>query len=524
LTTQWSQLDPLDTFTSAGAIVGLATLNLDGDQVVRRVPDSEDAFWREVLRMARRGKSDEIRESNITPESLIRYLGPINTFPYASYSQVLTNDPRLPGDFFRDKIVLIGVVPTAGQGFGGANGDLYPTPFSKTSGALMPSVEVQANIIEDAIFGIAVTPAKAWQNMLFVSLALLLSTPSLIFWKGGRSTCLLAITGSFVLALSIILFVALDVWVATAAPALAIAIAFVSTASGNYWTGSRAKQIRTAFEKYVSGDLVSKIVANPESLKLGGERREITVMFADVAGFTSMSELLSPEAIADVVSLYLNEVTRIILSRGGTVDKYIGDAVMAFWGAPLDDPNHAFHATLAAMEMQESVAQLQPSFRTLGTGEFRLRIGVHSGAAIVGNMGSETRFSYTAIGDTVNLASRLEGVNKLYGTNILVSAETAKQLGGKIQLRPVDRVRVHGRDVPVEVFTPCSELELVTATEVAIAAYRAQKWQESQDGWKVVRNLRSNDPLPKIFEARIAEMRMADLGKDWDGAVTLDKL
>ena len=524
-TRQWIRADPIPALTSAGALTGLATTQLEGDGVIRMVPQSDDAFWRQAIRSLIKARPGSVQEPYVAPGAMLRHLGPSHTFPFVSYHQVLNGDPKIPAGFFADQIVLVGRDVRASPEIGAAQADMFATPFLKPSRLLTPGVEIHATLIENALMGQTVLPLRLWQNLAALVVALLLAWMALVYWHPARSGLFVMLTGAGVVALSAWLFTAQNLWLATGGPLLGLTVAYVSTGMGSYWAERRrATQIRSAFEKYVSSDVVSDIVAHPERLKLGGERRELTVLFSDLAGFTSMSEKLAPEAVADVINLYLNEATRIIMRHGGTVDKFIGDAVMAFWGAPLTDDQHAVHGVRAAIEMQDMMERLQPQFRALGTDEVRLRIGVHSGPAIVGNMGSDMRFTYTALGDTVNLAARLEGVNKAYGTPILLSAATAGMLGAEVSLRRVDRVRVKGKDIAVDIFTPCADAGLIEATQKALDAYCAQDWALASTAWAQVRQRVPNDPVAKTFEARIAELQLTEPVVDWDGSIALDKL
>jgi adenylate cyclase len=321
------------------------------------------------------------------------------------------------------------------------------------------------------------------------------------------------------------MFLEKGLWLATATPLLGIGIAFVGTGSGAYLVERRrAHDIRSAFSRYVSSDVVAEIVAHPELLRLGGRRREITILFCDLAGFTSLSEALTPEQVSHLINVYLNAMTKIIMANSGTIDKYIGDAIMAFWGAPLDDDEHALHAVQSAIKMQETMRDLQPEFQEMGVKSLALRIGINTGPAVIGNMGSDLRFDYTAIGDSVNLSSRLEGVNKAYGTDIMLSETTAAPLNGRILLRPVDRVRVKGKKVPVDVFTPCEDPVVVDLTQRAWSAYLARDWAGARGCWKEIRERLPNDPLAEIFEGRIDSLGSSPPPEDWDGSVALEKL
>jgi adenylate cyclase len=245
------------------------------------------------------------------------------------------------------------------------------------------------------------------------------------------------------------------------------------------------------------------------------------LLFCDLANFTTMCEGMPPQAVGEVVNLYANAMTQVIMAHGGTVDKFIGDAVMAFWGAPLPDPDQALHATRAALAMREAMKGLQPRLRELGAPAMSLRIGVHSGPAIVGNMGSDLRFEYTALGDTVNLASRLEGANKAYGTSILLSGATAQALGGLVRLRRVDLARVKGKTVPVDIFTPCADARIVEASDVAWTAWLKRDWDRAERQWMSMLALDSHDGVSALFMRRVQQMRAEPPPPDWDGSSAL---
>ena len=522
---QWLRVDPIPQFTGAGAVTGLATAVLDGDAVVRLVPETNDALWRQAIRMLIRTRPGSVEEPYVAPGAMMRHLGPAHTFPYVSYYQVLNGDPSIPANFFEDQIVMIGRDVRAALDSGSAQAETFATPFMHSTKQLVPGVEIHATLIENALMGQTLQPASRLHDLLVLGGGLLLVLPMLAYWHPLRSALLVLLVAAAAAGGSYYLFQVQNVWQSTATPLFALVAAFVSTGAGSYWTERRrATEIRSAFEKYVSTDVVREMVAHPEKLRLGGERRELTVLFGDLAGFTSMSEKLAPEAVADLINLYLNAATRIVMEHGGTVDKFIGDAVMAFWGAPLEDREHALHATRAALALQDAMDQLQPRFAALGAEQVGLRIGLHSGPAIVGNMGSDLRFNYTALGDTVNLASRLEGVNKAYGTRILLSSDTAQLLRNEVPLRPVDRVRVKGKNVPVDIYTPCRERSLAEQTTAAWKAYLARDWPAATQAWQGLAAQAPADPLPQLFTERIAAYVAEPPPGDWDGAVSLEKL
>lgn len=525
LTRVWMRMDPTMQLTQAGAVAGLATMTLDRDTVARKMSDADDAFWREAIRMLVRTRPGSIEEPYVPPGAMMRHLGPSHTFPYLSYYQVLNGDPGIPPDFFADQIVLIGRDVRANPETGAAQADTFATPFLMTSELLTPGVEIQATQIENALMGQTITAATTGQNLLGLTGVLLLAWPLLLFWHPLRSALLIVLIGGAIAGTSYWLFSAHNFWAITATPLLALALSFVSTSTGSFLIERRrAGEIRSAFAKYVSSEVVSEMIAHPERLTLGGQRREVSVLFSDLAGFTSLSEKLTPDAVSQVINLYLNAMTHVIMANGGTVDKFIGDAVMAFWGAPLDDADHALHAARSAIEMQKAMQELQPKFSEFGVEHLGLRIGINSGPAIIGNMGSDLRFDYTALGDTVNLASRLEGVNKMYGTGILFSESTAESIKERIRLRPVDRVRVKGKDVPVNIYTPCADESLAILTEKAWNAYLEQDWKSAKEYWHSIRQAVADDKLAMVFEERIAEYEASPPSPDWDGSVALEKL
>ena len=263
------------------------------------------------------------------------------------------------------------------------------------------------------------------------------------------------------------------------------------------------------------------MVAHPERLKLGGERRVLTILFNDLAGFTTLAETLAAEETARILNEHLTAMTTIVLESGGTVDKFIGDAVMAFWNAPLDEPEHALKACQAAIAMQADLARRRAD---LGNVDLRMRVGIATGSVIVGNMGSNTRFDYSAIGDHVNLAARLENVNKVYGTSTLVAASTIEMVNGRVPHRLVDRVRVKGKSEPVAVFTLDADPAIVAISDQAIEAYRQQDWDRSTTHWQSLLELSPNDPIATVYLKRIPDLRSQLRAADWDGSVALEKM
>ncbi len=283
------------------------------------------------------------------------------------------------------------------------------------------------------------------------------------------------------------------------------------------------QQIRSAFQQYLSPTVVEELVADPDKLRLGGRRREITAFFSDIAGFTSISEQLDPADLTALLNEYLGAMTDVVLEEGGTVDKYIGDAIVAMFGAPLDQPDHAERAVRAALRCRARLAELRPQWIERGWPEVGARIGVNSGVAVVGNMGSAQRFDYTMLGDTVNLAARLEGANKAYGTELMIGEQTAAAVGHRFVLRELDRLRVKGKQQGVAVYEPIDVPEQVDAEtrrridafEAGLAAWRARDWDGAQQGFEAAARL--GDAPAYVFLDRVAVIRQNPPGPDWDG-------
>jgi adenylate cyclase len=324
--------------------------------------------------------------------------------------------------------------------------------------------------------------------------------------------------------LEALLFARADVWLPLGGAMAATVAAYAAFGGVAFLVEQRRRnEMRRAFGLYVSPEVVDHVMADPERLKLGGERREITAMFTDLQGFTTLSERLEAEQVGRILNIHFTRATAIIKRHGGSVNRFMGDGIMATWGAPLDDPEQAVHACRAACEIQDDMRSLRAKLAAEGLPEIHLRVGIHTSQAVVGNLGSSDRFDYTAIGDGVNLAARLEGVNKLYGTGILVSGETARRLGGALALRSVDRVIVKGKSEAVEIFTPCADAELCEANARAIAAWRARRWDEAEALWKEVAARHPDDSIARIYLERVAAARVAPAAA-WRDAVELEKL
>ncbi|HUB09197.1 MAG TPA: adenylate/guanylate cyclase domain-containing protein, partial [Myxococcales bacterium] len=326
------------------------------------------------------------------------------------------------------------------------------------------------------------------------------------------------------------LFFAKGLDVCAALPILELLALFPVAIVYRYLTEEREKRfIREAFRYYLTASVMDAVLADPSRLKLGGEKRELTVLFSDIRGFTTLSEHLPPEQLVHMLNDYLTPMTDVVFENGGTLDKYMGDAIMAFFGAPVDQPDHALRACRTATQMLEKLAELKARWAAEGLPPIDIGIGINSGPMVVGNMGSQSRFDYTVMGDAVNLGSRLEGTNKLYGTNAIMSESTFAQVKESVVARELDSVVVKGKEQPVRIYEliavgvpPAAWLaeggpELVKAYEMALLCYRARRLDEAEQLLQQITARWPDDvPASKLLE-RCRTAKSAPEGEAWTG-------
>ena len=523
---QWLRADPQRRFLEAGAVPGLAAVRVDPDGVMRNVPVSQGAFWLAIVTAFDKANPGIARNLSVTDADRIRYLGGPHTFPTIPYHRLLDPGKLLSPnwkDVLRDNIVIVGRVLTTAPELALVESDMFRTPFTARTGQPTPGVEVQATIVANMMMGDTKREAPTGHAIALVLLAGVAAWLVMRPWHLWKSGALVIVLGVAVVGVVFALFNWQRLWVPGAAALATLVLAYLGEGSRTY-LGEQARRmaLRRAFATYVSPAIVDEIIANPGTLKLGGARREITILFTDLAGFTSLAERLPAEQVATILNRHLAEMTDIVISHGGTVDKFIGDAVMALWGAPVPDADQSAHALAAAVEMQAATTRLATELAGSGGPVLRMRVGLHRGECIVGNLGGHNRFEYTAIGDAVNLASRLEGANNVYGTGILASETVAGAAGDRVHLRRVDAVRVKGRNQAVELFTPCVDTALVDRTAEALAAYRAGRWDEAGARWREIGEAWPEDPVAKVFTARLAKWAASGWPDPWDGVTTLD--
>ena len=343
---------------------------------------------------------------------------------------------------FKNAIVVVG---TTAPGLY----DLMTVPFSQGK---MPGMQVHASVIDNLLSGRFLAPAPAWAGILLsLSCALLAAVAVLRLgvWPGlAVSSIVAALAGGGVVAAF-----AKGLWLPMVQPSAALALAAFGGVSYQYLVEGREKrQVKKLFARYVSKDVFDQLMADPSRAQLGGQRREMTVLFTDIRGFTTFSEQGQPEEIVQQLNEYFSRMVQVLFEHRGTLDKFVGDAVMALFGAPVDDPDHAEHAVQAGLAMLRELDDLNRGWASEGRPTLAIGVGINTGEMVAGNIGSETIMSYTVIGDAVNLGSRLESLNKQYGTSIIISESTRARLKGRYHIRPLGEAVVKGKTKPVAIF------------------------------------------------------------------------
>lgn len=452
-------------------------------------------------------------------QMLINYRGPRKSFHHVSAADVLNR--RVQADVLRGKMVLVGVTATAVA-------DIRVTPFDGT----FPGVEIHANVLDNIVrhdFIMRPEWTRPAEAVLALLMALLLGV--LLHYTHGVVAALVAtILLVTYLVLSQWAFVTSGLLLSIVYPGLAVTLTYPAIALQQYVIVERKKRkTQEAFERYLNPSMARLVSEHPEMLALGGDKRELTVLFSDVRGFTTISEQLEPEVLVELLNTFLGEMTDIVLGCEGMVDKYIGDAIMAVWGAPLAQPDHAARACRAALMMVHRLTILNQQWQQRGWPVLEIGVGLNTGPMVVGNMGSVRNLSYTVIGDNVNLGSRIEGLNKMYGSRIIASEATILAAGDAVVARELDLVRVKGRRLPVRIFeivAPAAESAVwAQANErfaAGIAAYRQRRWDEAMTVFRAVLALRPDDGPAALYTERCRTMQASPPGAEWDGVTVMD--
>ncbi|MFT3708117.1 MAG: adenylate/guanylate cyclase domain-containing protein [Archangium sp.] len=538
---------PLARFTGLGNPLGHFATVPDADSTIRRAPllvrlDEPKSLFPSISLQAAaqqlnakiapvlennelRGITLQRAEGNVDVPveaesyfTLINYPGDRSAFHRVSAVDVL--DGKVGKAELAGKAVLVGVTIV------GSTGDQRVTPFSEFEAGVFTHASVLSNMLSrDFLARPDTLNFLEWGLMAVLGLIIAVVTPRIRSFVGK----ILLLSGTLLLfaAITYVLF-ARGLKMSAVVPALHLVTTAFGTIFLGYLSVDREKlKMRSTFSRYLGEDVMDVALENPDKLNRG-EKREMTVLFSDIRGFTSLSEHMSPEKLAEFINQYLSPMTQIVFDEKGTLDKYIGDAVMAFWNAPLDQPDHAMRACRAAVHMLERLEELKKTWRTAGYPELEIGIGINTGQMVVGNMGSDVRVDYTVLGDSVNLGSRLEGTNKEYETRTIISEWTYAAVKDSVVARRLGAVRVKGKKVPVGIFelrglgqASGDEAKAIALFEQALVASTARKFDEARALLEQVLTLWPNDGPTRNYLAELDEFRTNPPPADWDGVVSL---
>jgi len=451
---------------------------------------------------------------------VLNYRGRAGTIKRYSASDILQG--KVPVEAIADRMVLLGVTAIGVY-------DAHSTPV----GPSFPGLEIQANVAENIIHGdyIHHSGMELLVDLMVILLIILAMAVVLPLLSGIFLRFLFSVSVFAAFAgLNLYLFEQQQLWLNLTYPLLAWVLGYI--AINVYLTivvEHRLSTVNTAFQYYLHPELVKQLTQQPELLQFGGEQKRLTILFSDIRNFTNLSEGLTPEQLARFIHCYMDPMTEQVLNHRGTLDKYIGDAVMAIFGAPLPVAEHPEDACNAALDMiaeLDNIVHCCPELEHIFP--IRIGVGIHTGDVVVGNLGSSFHFTYTVLGDNVNLASRLEGLTKAYGVNILVSEETRNAVGEKFLCRELDRVRVKGKQVPIRIYElvgRSSEVKeevraCVHLWHEALGLYHQQQWVAAQEGFEAMLHERGADKACSLYIERCEHYQQNPPPVDWDGVTT----
>ncbi len=513
---------PHPAFQKAAKQHGLSLVTPDPDGVVRRFRlrsgELETLSW-SAFRLLK-------PHAGLTPNitGLIDYAGPARSIDTVSYYQVIDPERPLPASRLRGRIVLVGHTLQA-SATPQTQADAFYTPFFAKNGQLMSGVEIQGNILNTLLEGSWGRELTRQGNLALLVALILLASQVLVRQRPLSGLIFTAASLLFLAAASFSLFFFMRWWFPPFLISSGVVLVYAGNILGHYFMEAREKRwLRQAFGRYVAPSVVEVITTHPDLLELGGEELETTVLFADLEGFTRLSEVMPPQALIKLLNEYFTPMTQIIMSYRGTLDKYIGDALMALWGAPVPQTDHALRACWAAIEMEKTMTELQMRWQAQGLPPLVERLGLHTGLVVAGNVGSRERFNYTVLGETVAVASLLEEVNKVYGTRILLSEETCQRVKDHLLVRELDLVQVKGRDQAFTVYElvgPYPREGLPPWLEsfaAGLKAYRHRQWDRASQAFGEVLLRKPGDHPAQVFLERCRSYAAAPPPPDWQGA------
>jgi len=542
-----SAILPLELFQKNVAALGAANYHEDNDGLCRRIPlliEYKDETFFHLGLMAynlinqvkqvkiTRNNAIELKDLKVPVDDHGRFLinwygkgGPNGSFDYYSIGALISSavdeefgrEPTLPSSHFKDKVVIIGANAAALS-------DFRDTPF--TVDEPYPGMEIYATMISNflqkdflvrvssfiPIIAIIFFVAVIFYTFLFthrIKLILLISLSCIILWT----------------ILSLWLFNSYKIWLDFVTPEIAVVLSFTTSAIISYQTEGRARRyLRSTFGKYLSPVVISEIIEKNEQVELGGKELRTTIYFSDIKDFTTISEKITPKDLVNLINDYLSVNTDIVLRHQGLIDKYIGDAVMAVYGAPIEIEDHARLACLAALEVQHVLGKINQSALENGEPELITRIGINTGTVVVGNIGSDLRLDYTAIGDSVNLASRLEGVNKMFSTNMMISESTFEEVKEEFVTRQLDRIQVKGKLKPISIYELIgkkgeTDQKILNIKDQFHEGYHLYNEKKFKEALKIFQMLFSNqnDGPSQLYIQRCEQFIESPPPSEWDG-------
>ena len=452
--------------------------------------------------------------------SLVPFRGIQGSFKYISAADVIAGRAKV--EDLQHKLVILGTTAAGLK-------DLRVTPVSN----VYAGVEVHANLIAGMLDNaIKFRPSYVMgADVVIMLLAGSVMVVLLPLLSASRATIAAFLVLLFLLSINFSFWLISNLVLPLANSLTLVFLLYLLNMSWGYFVESRSKrQFTELFGQYVPPELVDEMAKNPEGYSMEGKKAELTVLFSDVRGFTTISEGLAPDQLTALMNEYLGAMTDVIRGHRGTLDKYIGDLIMAFWGAPVDDPDHAKNALVSALEMQARLTELNKDFMAKGWPEIKIGVGLNTGPMIVGDMGSTVRKAYTVMGDAVNLGSRLESITKQYGVGIIVGEETREKLKTEFVFRELDRVKVKGKDEAVAIYEPLgregepsrAELDELKQWGHFLRTFRAQDWDSAEVALLNLSRANSRYLYEKVYAERIAQYRKEPPGADWDGSWKFD--
>lgn len=510
-----------------GHLMPSLSLKLAAEASSRDIITFFNNFGVETIALVSKDDSSDVIEIPIDYRGggriLLNHLGPSKSFPHYSIADAYDNNfSEEQKQKLNGAILLLGATAT------GIN-DIRPNVFDSTLDGVENHAAVIDNILSKKFMKRPIAIFKL--EMMLVLIVGIVFMVIMLFANALSSGILVLLFLAGYWYFDYHVWFLNGTWAFIAIPSLEIVFMFLGTTLYKYMTEEKEKRkVHSIFQHYLSPEVINKVLDDPSGLKLGGERRELTVFFSDVRGFTTISESLTPERLCEFMNEYFMPMTSIILGTSGVLDKYIGDAIMAFWGAPVTLTDHADRAAIASIKMLFELDKIRNEFPKKGFPQPDIGIGLNTGEMSVGNMGSHVRFNYTVMGDAVNLASRLEGLTKEYGVKILISEFTYSKLTpSKFLTRELDDIRVKGKNKPVKIYelmrpdildSESLIKEFIDVFNQGRVWYRQQRWSDAKNSFMQSLKIKSDDKASKLYLDRITRYQQDPPSHDWDGVYT----